>query len=870
VSVLTSIEALYPLKFYYKSDWFTSESITVNLNNASIDETIRLILSDKPYTYRIIENEQIIILPLNAVAELTNTLTDFSGPAASIYTYTIIGDPGEIGNYRTVDVTGMITDGVSGEPLIGAYVQLENLLQGTITDTEGNYKLSLSPGLYTLMISSLGYETSVRQVRIVGNGVLDVELFEKSIEIDDIIIYAQRRDRNVTSNQMSLVELDVRTIRQLPLISGGKDVIKGLTSMPGISTVGEFSSGVNVRGGGEDQNQYLINEAPLFNTTHLFGLLSAVNPDIVEKLTLYKGHLPASYGERISSVFDIRTMETFPKEPKIKGGIGLFDSKLIMDLPIIKDKIFMNLGGRSAYSNWLLKRTDEVDLHNSSAFFYDLNAAMNIRTKNSRILISAYSSFDDFTFNDEVRYAYKTNAGSLLWNHLISTDYYSYLSLSFSDYKVEKDNINDAFAKARTESGITYAGIKYRLNYSGIGSNILEGGINLFGYSIQPGRQKPLDEKSLVSESSIEKERGIEGAVFLNDELSLSRNLTINAGIRLSGYAYLGPKTMLRYEPDMPLDSTAISGMISYGRSNIIQSYFYAEPRISSRIQINSKSSIKISFNRNVQYLNLISSSAVSTPSDIWKLSDIYTKPLVANQYTIGYYRNFMDNVIESYVELYYKQVFNVLEYKKGSELEMISDIEQFLINANGRNYGFEFLIKKNSGRTSGWIAYTFSRSVRKTTGIFRDETLNKGEYFPASYDKPHTVNLVANYNYNKRIVFSANFTYSTGRPITLPEYKYNQNNATLVYFSEKNKYRMPDYHRLDLSFRINESLRIKKRWKGSWSFSILNVYGRKNAYTIFYKKDNPKMENDYNIYSLNKLYIVGKPVITITYNFIF
>jgi len=235
---------------------------------------------------------------------------------------------------------------------------------------------------------------------------------------------------------------------------------------------------------------------------------------------------------------------------------------------------------------------------------------MNIRTKNSRILISAYSSFDDFTFNDEVRYAYKTNAGSLLWNHLISTDYYSYLSLSFSDYKVEKDNINDAFAKARTESGITYAGIKYRLNYSGIGSNILEGGINLFGYSIQPGRQKPLDEKSLVSESSIEKERGIEGAVFLNDELSLSRNLTINAGIRLSGYAYLGPKTMLRYEPDMPLDSTAISGMISYGRSNIIQSYFYAEPRISSRIQINSKSSIKISFNRNVQYLNLISSSA--------------------------------------------------------------------------------------------------------------------------------------------------------------------------------------------------------------------------------------------------------------------
>ncbi|MBN2480757.1 MAG: TonB-dependent receptor [Bacteroidales bacterium] len=870
ISLFTSIETQYPVKLYYKKDWFSSDTITLTLREEPIEEVLNRILKDKPYTYKIFSDNQIVFLPKQAVADITKQRTESSMQYLLTDNYKIIGNPAEMGKYRTVDVTGVIRDGTTGEPVIGTYVQIEDMLQGTVSSTDGTYKLTLNPGLYSMIISSLGYETSIQQVRIVSHGSLDIELYENSIEIEDVIIYGQRLDKNVTSHQMSLIELDTRTIKKLPFVTGERDIIKGLTSMPGINSVGEFSSGINVRGGGEDQNLYLINEAPLFNTSHVFGLLSVVNPDIVDQLTLYKGHIPASFGERISSVIDIRTRETIPSATKIQGGIGLFDSKLMMELPIVKDKVFLNLGGRSLYSNWLLRKIDEADLRNSKAFFYDLNAALNINTKKSRILVSAYTSFDDFTFNDEVRYAYGNTAGSLIWNYLINSKVASYLSLSFSDYEAKKDDIHDDFAGSRTETGITYSGLRYSLKYSGIERNLIETGINIFGYSIQPGKLEPLDEKSLVLPATLEAERGIEGAVFLNDEMTLNRFLTVNAGIRFSGYRYLGPKTLLTYLPDMPRDSTTISGRTSYGKNEIIRSYYMAEPRLSARIKLNQKSSVKFSFNRNIQYLALISNSSVSTPGDVWKLSDPYTRPLVARQFAIGYYRNFMNNTIESSAELYFKNLSNIIEYKKGAEIEMAANIERQLIDATGRNYGVEILVKKNTGKIDGWITYTFSRSIRKTTGKFRDEILNNGNYFPSSFDKPHNLIVVANYNLNRRIIFSANFTYSTGRPITLPEYKYNQNNVYLVYYSEKNKYRMPAYHRLDFTMRINESLRIRKKWKGSWSFSILNIYGRKNAYTIFYKKERPNLQNDFNGFSLYKLYLIGKPILTITYNFIF
>jgi hypothetical protein len=352
--------------------------------------------------------------------------------------------------------------------------------------------------------------------------------------------------------------------------------------------------------------------------------------------------------------------------------------------------------------------------------------------------------------------------------------------------------------------------------------------------------------------------------------MNINDQLAVNVGLRYSAYANTGPGSVAEYSPGMIRDTSNITGNIDYGKNKVIQFYHGFEPRLSARVKLNEESSIKMSYNRNIQYISLISYSSVSTPSDIWKLADPFIKPLIANQFAIGYYHNFFNNTIEASVEVYYKGLLNVVDYKNGAQLEMNSNIETQLVNTTGRNYGLEFLFKKNSGKFDGWITYTYSRSLRKTSGTFAAETINSNRYYPSSYDRPHDFSIAANYHLNKRLRFSANFSYASGRPITLPEYKYFAGNEVVVFFSDKNKYRIPSYNRLDLSISLDESLRLKKKWKGSWSFSVLNVYGRKNAYTIYYTEEAPSPANDYNRFSLYKLYLIGRPVPTISYSFIF
>jgi hypothetical protein len=668
-----------------------------------------------------------------------------------------------------------------------------------------------------------------------------MELFDKSIALDDIVIYGERVDKNISSYQMSLVELDNRSIKQLPSVAGGKDILKGLTTMPGVKSIGEFSSGINVRGGGEDQNLYLFNGAPLFNTSHVFGLFSVINPDAVDRLSLYKGHIPAMHGERVSSVIDMRTSESAPDRVSVKGGIGLYDGKLMAEVPLYKDKVFFDAGVRTSYSNWMLQRMKDYNLRNSLATFYDLNGSLHALLPKGRISISGYTSFDEFKFASEVKYKYGSTLGSLNWSYPISSNLGSYLSISYSKYKVEKDDISTNLMQSRTDSEITYKGLKYRVKFGGINRHTLDAGFSLIKYDIMPGEQEPLNNFSLVVSSELEPEEAYEGAVFITDEYNLSSNITLNAGIRVSGYS----------NPEAPKE-------------------FGLEPRLSAKLRLNDFSSVKVSYNRNFQYLSMISYSSVSTPADIWKLSDSYIRPLEATQFALGYYRNFLNNSIETSVEIYYKGLNHVIEYKDGANLEMNPELRNELIDATGRNFGVEFLLKKNSGKVDGWISYTYARSLRRTSGVEAGKVINENAWFPSSYDRPHDVTVVSNLHLNKRLQLSANFTYSSGRPITLPEYKYFADNEVVVFFSDRNKYRIPPYHRLDFTLSFDESLRIKKKWKGRWSFSILNVYGRKNAYTVFYKKEDPSVINDYNRFSLYKLYLIGRPLPTVSYLFIF
>lgn len=841
VSVLNQIESKYQIMFFYKEDWFRSDTINIVITNNTLEESVKKILNGKPYVYRIINDSNVVFLLKEKATALLGQMADYNNQVTLNRNVILIGDEEEAGKSKTVVLSGQVVEGKTGEPIIGATIQVNNLPLGAVTNVQGNYKLVLAPGFYTLKVSSVGFEQNEYDVKIISNGSQNFELFDMSAVLDEIVVYSQRVDRNITSHQMSLIELDAKGLIQLPAVAGGKDILKGLTAMPGIKSVGEFSSGINVRGGGEDQNLYLINGTPLFNTSHVFGLFSVINPDIVDNLTLYKGHIPAIYGERVSSVLDITTINNPPEKLRIKGGVGLYDSRLTMLVPVFKNKIFFDLSGRTSYSDWILNRMGDYNLRNSKASFYDINGTLHFNLHKNIVSVSGYLCNDAFKFASEVKYNYGSELLSVNWNHMINSNLGTYLTLSYSNYHVVKDDISSTFMKSRTESEIRYTAMKYRIKYSSIPNHTIDAGVNIFNYLIHPGERTPLDPNSLIIPESLESEMAYEGAVFLNDKYTVNNYLTFNTGLRISGYQ----------KPD--------SGMI-YG----------FEPRLSSRIQINDFSSVKLSYNRDYQYISMISLSSVSTPGDIWKLANSTIKPLIANQFALGYYRNFKNNTIETSVEVYFKRLSNIIEYMNGAVLEMNPDLENELLNAKGSNYGIEFLLKKNSGKVDGWISYTYSRSLRKVLDRNQGTIISNNKYFPSSYDKPHDFTIVANFHVTKRMQLSANFTYSTGSPITLPEYKYSTGGEVMVVFSKRNEYRIPDYHRLDLSISLDESLRKKKIWKGSWSFSLLNVYGRKNPYTVYFKKEHPSEFNSFKSSSLYELYLIGKPIPTLSYTFIF
>lgn len=868
IEIFNRLETECGLRFFFREDWFAGDTASLNVTGVHATEAIQRLLRGKPYEYRVIMNRYFVFLPRQEVDRLMGEL-NFTGRQLSEDQFIPIGSSDRAGRQKLTGLSGTVSDGKTGEPLAGATIQVDNLPQGAVSLPDGTYKLTLSPGIHTLSVSSVGYERALFYVKMISSGNLNLEIFDKSVAIEDIIIYGQRFDKNVSSQQMSLVELDSRSIGQLPSVTGDRDILKGLTTLAGIKSSGEFSSGINVRGGGEDQNLYLINGAPLFNTSHVFGLFSVVNPDVVDRLTLYKGHIPASFGERVSSVVDIRTRDLPPDKFRVRGGVGLYDGRLMAEAPLFDKKAFIVIGGRKNYSNWLLNQLNDYDLSNSKASFHDLNATLQTRIGKSRLTLSGYSSADDFRFSTNVRYAYRNNLAALNWNYLIGPSMASHLTISYSSYKVDKDDIAADLWKNRIKSGIDYAAVKYRIQYDGQRHH-LETGFGFIRYQVSRGKQIPITDDSLMPAREVDDEQGYEGSYFINDAISITKNISVQAGVRYSFFAYTGPHQVAQYMPGMPFDTAFIESVDQYSRGELIQTWHGPEPRLSIFYRLSDESSVKLSYNRNRQYLYLLSSSNVATPADVWKLADSHLKPVVADQAAIGYYRNFLNNSLEASVEVYYKHLSSIPEVKGGDELEMNPFPETRLVPVTGRNYGVEATFRKNSGKLTGWIIYTYSRSLRKSGTVHPADQINRNNWYPSSYDKPNDVSLLINYNLNRRIRFSASFAYSTGRPVTLPEYKYLTNGETIVYFSDRNRYRIPDYHRLDLSMSLDQSLKLRKRLKGSWTFSVLNVYGRKNPFTVFYKKEEPSPVNDYKTFSLYTLYLIGRPIPALTYTFVF
>lgn len=706
--------------------------------------------------------------------------------------------------------------------------------------------LRMAPGCYVFVPEEVRNSGKVELKNIGGTVDYGSADFDKrTIRLKEVVINDQAADLNVVSSQMSAVKLNAKAIKELPLFLGEKDVLKSLKLLTGVQSTGEFGTGFYVRGGSQDQNLLLIEDVPLFNSAHAFGLISALNSDGVSSLTLLKSGVPSKYGERASSVMDIR-MGSNPDRATLKGGIGLMDTRLNYEAPLFNRKVSLLLGGRTSYSNWLLHQMPEADLQNSSVRFYDLNALINIKfnPKNKLVLFGYYSD-DQYGLGGKNAFHYENLLGSVQYMHQFSEKWNATWMAGMSRYKNDLSE-SDSLAPREAytiRSAIQYYNTKLDFNWSASDVHSFNFGLNAVRYDIQPGIQEPLGALSTVVRRSTTTEKGLEMAAYVSDKINFSSPFSAEVGLRFSPYAYLGSTT------------TWTSSL---------------EPRLAMRYLVDAVSSVKLNYSRTSQFINLISNTTVMSPTDVYKLSDQNLKPVLCDQVAIGYFRNFKQNMLEASAEIYFKRLQNILEYKDGAELLLNDNLDADLLNASGYNYGVELSLKKNTGLLTGWASYTFSRALRHTTGVLSADQINGNRYFASGSDQPHNIVLVGNYHLTRRWLASATFNYSTGRPVTLPELKYVFDGKQYIYYSDRNKYRLPDYHRLDIALTHDENLRLKRGWKGSWTFAVLNLYARKNPYSVFYKyaaNMGTQYKSSMNLY---KMFIIEKPIPTITYNFSF
>ena len=859
------LENKYKVEFFYKTEWFEMRTFNSAILKLSLNETLEKIKSETDFSVFTIDSVLYIFVPIKP--DITPAFEVKSSDAV------IIGNPDDYGKYTKATIQGIILDGMNGNPLPGASIFIDKLKLGVMADNKGNYHFQIPVGEYTVRLSFIGYDENTQKIKLVSSGTLNFELFEKSIKLDEVIVSAERPELNVSGTQMSYVRFDAKTIRELPVSMGVTDIIKSITLLPGVQTIGEFGTGFNVRGGSADQNLILLEDVPLFNSSHLFGLTSVINSDGISNVTLMKAGISAKYGERASSIMDIRFGAEDLNRTTVKGGIGIIDSRLYIETPLINKKITLLLSARASYSNWLLHKMPDIDLMNSSAHFYDANAFLvyNMNAAN-KINFFAYLSNDQFGFSKNTNYQYSNLLASIKWKHTFNDNLYFNLVAGLSNYQFSMTESDTArsWESYKINSSLLYKNVKWNFSWFPIENHAIDFGINSAFYTIKPGELNPMKIASVIEPSQMLQEKAVEYAVYLTDNISLSQNITMDLGLRYSLYSYLGPNKIYIYKSDSPKTPESIIDSVLYDNNQPIITYSGLEPRLSLRFGISDNSSVKFSYNRIHQYINLVSNTAVMTPSDVWKLSSPNLKPLRCDQFAIGYFRNFKSNTIETSIEIYYKILENAIDYKNGAKIMLNPYLETDLLNINGNNYGVELFARKNSGKLTGWISYTYSRSLQKTNGVFEGEKINNNLYYPSNFDRPNNLIINLNYHISKRWRFGATFIYSTGRPVTLPEYKFGYQDYQLLYYSDRNKYRLPDYHRLDVSITYDKSLKIRKAWKGSWTLSIVNLYGRQNAYSVFYKKEAHTDSNGYSLYDTYMLYIIGMPFPTLTYNFSF
>lgn len=774
-----------------------------------------------------------------------------------------VGQPGNGIPGRKSLVRGKILNKNTGESMIGATVYIRELELGTISGIDGGFSLRLYPGKYTMAINHMAMKEIEYGLDVLSDGTLTIALENELIELEEITVFDKRRG-NVQGMLMGFEKINAKAVKEIPVVMGEKDILKVAQMLPGVQNVGEGSSGFNVRGGSADQNMFYLNNISIYNTSHLFGFFTAFSPDIISDFSLYKNNVPARYGGRIASVFEINTRDGDRDNFFAQGGVSPITGHLSAEGPVFSDKVTFVASARSTYSDWILKRVNDQDIRNSNASFRDGTLGLNVNINpDNKLKLFIYGSADKFSLSRRNDYSYSNTGVSMAWKHRFSQLFTVDISLANSDYRfnnVDKNNISEAYNQ---DYGIRHTEARADFVLLALDNHRVEFGVNSVLYDLNRGDIVPYGEASKRVPIDLGQEQGLETSIYASNEFTLVPRLNMLLGLRFSQYAYMGPAHVIRYEEGLPISEYTAVETVSYEPWEFVQPYSGLEPRAALNYSIGPRNSVKASYNRLKQYLFLLSNTIALAPTDQWKLTDYHIAPPVSDQLSVGYYHDFPDLGLNISVEAYKKWINNVVEYKDGVDFISGEPIETQILQGEQDSRGVELLVKKTTGDLTGWVSYTYSRSEIQVDGPFNELKINGGDPYPSNYDRPHSFSLVSNYRISRRLSFSSNVVYTSGRPVTLPIAVYFSEGQQYLYYSARNKYRIPDYFRIDLSVNLEGNLKYKKLAHSFWMLNIYNVTGRDNAYSVFYEARNGQIEG-------YKLSIFAQPIVTLSWNFKF
>lgn len=876
--MIRSLENQTPYKFYYLPADTDSLLISYSGTNKALSKVLSEILHPLSLRFATDPRKKIYIIRnafiLTEFPDIHVVKKDTSKALPDVVIHDFLeAQPEDISIENKVFEIGSKDHPVKGEKILSGYIRSKNtgtpISSATVsvvgkpsavqTDAYGYYSISVPEERSILLVTSIGLRDTRRQLAMYGSGRLDIDMTDQVFSLNEVVV-AGERGNQVKRMQIGLEKLNIKTIKQTPAVFGEADVISVILTLPGVQTVGEAANGFNVRGGATDQNLVLFSDATIFNPSHFFGLFSSFNPDAVNQVELYKSSIPARFGGRLSSVLDVTGKEGNRNKLSGAGGIGLLTGRVSLDGPIGKKTQFL-AGARSTYSDWLLQVIPDDAYRNSSASFYDLNGQIShYANDKDAFYLTGYASRDRFTFENGITYGYRNANVNGKWKRIFNGNIHSILTVGYDKYGFNIADRNNPVNAFDMLYSISQSFLKADVYHQPHNKHKLNYGFQSTLYSIRPGRKLPAGEESIVTGKSLENEQALESALYISDTYEVNDKFSIDGGLRYVMYNYLGPRSINYYLSGLPKSPETLEETVNYEAGRNIKTYQGPEFRIGLRYAFSNRSSVKMGYNSLRQYVHMLSNTTAATPTDSWKLSDPHIKPQYGDQVSAGYYRNMASSKVETSVEVYYKRIHNYLDYKSGAVLLMNDHIETDVLGTEARAYGMELMAKKNTGKLNGWISYTLSKVQQRTTG---EEKINNGRYYNSNFDKPHNLTMVGNYRFSHRYSFSLNTTYSTGRPITLPIAKYDFAGSERVFYSERNKYRVPDFFRMDFSVNIEGNHKIKKLAHSSWTIGVYNVTGRKNPFSVYYVSEEGKI-NGY------KLSVFGHQIPFLTYNFRF